>query len=397
MIIEGNFCDINGEKRRKIEVKNGLISRLNAEGKSNFKFDDTHMIFPGFIDLHVHARQDNSGEWNYKETFYTASMAALNGGVIAFLDQPNTPRPAADPGTLRAKQKLASKTPIDICLNAGIGPKTFPITGHNFYKLFTTKSVEGIYFTDYRNIEDKLKEYVQYIDDLHLCVHCEDHKMIELKGRTASSEVMAIVRMIEIGEKLKIPHMHIYHVSTKEGMEVIEAGKEHYKGLTCSVTPHHLFFDKENVNHYLQNENIFMYPPLKKPDDKEYLMDALKKGAIDYLATDHAPHTLKDKRKGVSGVPQLDTFGMFTMWLCDKEVKPERIAEICSYNPAKFLGRKIGKIKQGYEASFTVLKNDYTEVTKKTLKTKCGWSPFESVFFPGRADAVFIKGIAFIV
>lgn len=224
-------------------------------------------------------------------------------------------------------------------------------------------------------------------------MHCEDDKVIkEVRKRTINSEVRAIIEMIKIGEKLKIPNLHIYHVSTEGGVRNIREAKKSYSGLSCSATPHHLYFDTKNVIYSAQNNNIFMNPPLRGCQHVEALHDAIKDGTIDCIASDHAPHTLKDKRKGMSGVPQLDIFGMFAMHLVrDREVKPERIAELFSYFPGSFLGRKIGKIEPGYEASFTVLKEDCRQVTKRMLKTKCRWSPFEGIYFPGSVAGVFYR------
>jgi dihydroorotase-like cyclic amidohydrolase len=96
----------------------------------------------------------------------------------------------------------------------------------------------------------------------------------------------------------------------------------------------------------------------------------------------------------MSGVPQLDTFGMFAMHLMrDREISPERIAELFSHFPGRFLGRKIGKIEPGYEASFTVLKEGCKEVTKGMLKTKCRWSPFEGIYLPGSVAGVIYRKI----
>jgi dihydroorotase len=281
MIIEGNFCG----KKIVIEARDGVIKRVDVEEMPQMRFADNCIIFPGFIDLHVHLREDKSRRWNYKETFQTGAEAALNGGVIAFLDQPNTPIPCVDRKTLNEKKALARNAPIDIYFNAGIGPETHPVRGHKFYKLFTTESVGGIYLTDYKSIEEKLKEYADKVPDLHLCVHCEDDKVIkEVRKRTINSEVKSIIEMIEIGEKLKIPNLHIYHVSTKAGVRNIREAKQNYSGLSCSATPHHLFFDSKNAIYAVQSNSIFMNPPLRGREHVEALHYAIKDGTIDCIA-----------------------------------------------------------------------------------------------------------------
>ena len=112
-----------------------------------------------------------------------------------------------------------------------------------------------------------------------------------------------------------------------------------------------------------------------------------------------APHTLEEKTQGVSGQPHLDTYGAFATWLItEQNFRPERIAEVCSANPGRFVNlytapRKFGRIEPGYVASLTVL-NLERPLTIRTedLKTKCGWSPFEGITFPGSVEAVFLNG-----
>jgi dihydroorotase len=117
------------------------------------------------------------------------------------------------------------------------------------------------------------------------------------------------------------------------------------------------------------------------------------------LATDHAPHTIEEKARGMSGQPHLDTYGAFVAWLIlEQGFSPERIAEVCSANPGRFVNpytapHKFGRIQPGYTASLTVLDlSRPTTIRREDLKTKCGWSPFEGVTFPGSVAAVFAKG-----
>jgi len=131
------------------------------------------------------------------------------------------------------------------------------------------------------------------------------------------------------------------------------------------------------------------------------LLAALRNGELDYLATDHAPHTLEEKEsaKCPSGQPHLDTYGPFVTWLIvERGFTPERIAAVCCDNPGQFVnpytGRlKFGRIEPGYTASLTVLNLERTtKITREHLKTKCGWSPFEGLTFPGSVEAVFVRG-----
>ena len=126
--IEGNTINIDGQKRKRVEIGNdGLISRVgNPTGKADVVLKD-ELIFPGFIDLHVHARECSDHSWDYKEDFTTAGQAAINGGVVAFADMPNNPLPPVDDKSYADKYLLAQKCPVDVLLYAGIGPWTQPL------------------------------------------------------------------------------------------------------------------------------------------------------------------------------------------------------------------------------------------------------------------------------
>jgi dihydroorotase len=140
-------------------------------------------------------------------------------------------------------------------------------------------------------------------------------------------------------------------------------------------------------------------PPIRQTKENRLaLIEALKNGDIDYLATDHAPHTVAEKEKGVSGMPHLDTYGPVASWLMkEHNFTPQEIARVCSFNPGQFMNQftnvKYGKIEPGFAGSLTVLDmNKPIKIEKSMLKTKCGWSPFEGIQFPGRVVYTIVRG-----
>jgi dihydroorotase len=124
----------------------------------------------------------------------------------------------------------------------------------------------------------------------------------------------------------------------------------------------------------------------------------LRDGTADYLATDHAPHTIEEKQRGVSGQPHLDTYGPFVTWLLvEQGFSPERIAATCAANPGVFVAPyqqdRFGRLLPGFVGSLTVLNlRRPTMVRRDDLRTRCGWSPFEGVTFPGSVEAVCVRG-----
>src|SRR5438270_10812559 len=131
-----------------------------------------------------------------------------------------------------------------------------------------------------------------------------------------------------------------------------------------------------------------MSPPLRPPADREAMLTALRDGTADYLATDHAPHTIPEKQGGMSGQPHLDTSGPCVTWLLvEQGFTPERVASVCSANPGAFVNafraEKFGRLLPGYVGSLTVLDlRRATTVRREDLRTRCRWSPFEGVTFP---------------
>jgi dihydroorotase len=188
------------------------------------------------------------------------------------------------------------------------------------------------------------------------------------------------------------------HYSVGEGLPLIGAAKAKGLQVTAEVTPHHVYFDTAQITP-ANRPWMQMNPPLRSPTDRAALLDALRDGTADYLATDHAPHTLAEKEAGVSGQPHLDTYGPFVTWLMvEQSFTPQRIAAICSANPGTFVNpyqkEKWGRLLPGYIGSLTVLDlQKPVTIRREDLKTKCGWSPFERVTFPGSVAAVFVRGV----
>lgn len=401
--IEGTIILKNKEFRRRIEIsqKTGLISKIcKATGKADILLADEY-IFPGFIDLHVHAREDQSHTQDYKENFLTASNASINGGVVMFLEMPNNPIPPIDDKTYMQKFLLTKKSLVPIILYAGIGKNTKMLTKKVPYKVFLGKSIGDMYFNGEEELDATLKNY----KGCFISFHCEDPKIMDIHKeekmhadrRPIEAELRAIDIVIKLVEKYHL-HGKICHVSTIKGIEKIIKAKKRGVSLTTEITPHHLYFDQTMLSE--NSKNILQVnPPIRQTEKNRLaLIKALKAGQIDYLATDHAPHTKDEKIKGISGMPHLDTYGSFVTWLMkEHNFTSSDILRICSSNPGNFVNNfsknKYGELKKGFVGSLTIvdMKNP-VKIVESNLKTKCGWSPFDKVTFPGKATITMIKG-----
>jgi dihydroorotase len=404
--VEGRIINHDEEFDGAVEINTdtGLIERVGPiEGKSDIDASSC-LIFPGFGDLHIHAREDASGSQMYKEDFSSASDAALHGGVVQVADMPNNPVAPINDATYAAKELLTEKSVVHVTLYAGIGPQTNPLARHVPYKAFMGPSIGDLFFTSQAQLEMAVAKY----RGKNVSFHCEDPEILEAnKGaatheqkRPAAAEVSATEFALYLIEKYELVGK-LCHYSTREGLKRILAARARGVRVTCEVTPHHLFFDDS----MLTEDNrlwLQMNPPLRSPEDRLTLIAALKNGDLDYIATDHAPHTIAEKGKGVSGVPLLDTYGAFAAWLMvEQGFSAKDIARVCAFNPGTFVreflpakfGKGYGRIETGYVGSLTILDlNKSYKVSRASIKSKCAWSPFEGYTLPGSVRYTVING-----
>jgi len=388
----------------EIDTNTGLITYVGPKtGASDLDLGDA-IIFPGFGDLHIHAREDVSQSQVYKEDFATVSAASIHGGVTHVADMPNNPVAPVDDARYADKEKLTAKSAVHVTLYAGIGPETKPLMRHVPYKAFMGPSVGDLFFASQEQLEGVIASY----RGCNVSFHCEDPAILrESSGaatheqrRPARAEITATEFALYLIERYELVGK-LCHYSTKDGLAKIAAAKARGVRVTAEATPHHLFFDDT----MLTDENrlwLQMNPPLRGHEDRLALIEALRSGLVDYIATDHAPHTLAEKLEGMSGVPHLDTYGAFATWLmAEHGFTAQDIARVCAYNPGLFVkeflpasfGKGYGVIEPGYVGSLTILQpNSPVTIERSAMKTKCGWSPFEGYTLPGRVLHTVLQG-----
>lgn len=345
------------------------------------------LILNGFIDIHAHLRYGE--EW--KESFLTGTLAALNGGVCTLADMPN--KVVVDERTYKEKFYAISSLnlPVDIFLYSLITKDSKPFSCR-FYKIFMN------------NFDNEALEKVLHCRKYKSSIisfHCEDKEILEKfktkkaqwQQRPPEAEITAIEKALCLIKKYNLKG-NICHVSTAEGLKLIKEAKK-TTDVTCEATLHHLFFDLENVKRFKNADLIFTNPPLREKEDRLALLEALRNNDIDFLVTDHAPHTIEEKNYALetclpqyAGVPNLDCYGTFVTWLIKEQgVSLKTIENITYYNPLKFLGVNKKDIE-----TYVVLNLDKPSLIEKyKLRTKCSWSPFEGFTFPGSVELVCVK------
>lgn len=427
-VLNGNAVFPDGVRPVRISMQAGKV--LAVEDAPADEPSGSVLIFPGFADIHVHAREypkpaplepDALAKWEAacsKETFATAGRAAINGGVTLFAAMPNDPVPPDNEQSYSHKKAIAMGSPCPVILFAAVTAHSEPWADLP-YKVYLDAQPSSVSFTSWKDLETTLARY----RGCRVFFHAEDPDVLRQAGgrgprwytRPARAEVSAVSKIMELTNKFDL-RTHICHVSTAEALNLTAShNRQSDLKVTTEVTPHHLFFSVDDHGQVscaggtvaARQEFLGCNPPLRSEEDRRFLLEALKSGLVDVLASDHAPHTLEDKRNGAPGMPHLDTFGAFAGWLVKAcGFTPERIAEILARVPARIMSRDLsvpqGAIEPGYAASFTLLnlegETDVREsdvLNKGSLETRCRWSPFSGIVLPASVKTTIIRGIEY--
>jgi dihydroorotase len=357
---------------------------------------DGHLLLPGMIDVHVHFREPGAP---HKETWGTGSRSAVAGGVTAAADQPNTDPPTTSGATYDAKTDLARGTSLaDFGVNGGVTPDWDPESLLD-RPLFALGEVFLADSTGEMGIDaDLFRAAVRRAAaaDLPVTVHAEDATRFDeaalpaaptATGRDADADAWSAYRRpeaevaaAELAAEVAADadaRLHLAHTSTPGAADVAADA-----GLTCEATPHHLFLSRED----LPDLGTFgrMNPPLRSERRRAALFDRLADGAIDMVATDHAPHTRAEKEttltEAPSGVPGVETALPLLLAAADEgRLSYERVRDVTAANPAAVfdLPNK-GRVAEGMDADLVLVDpGERTEIRGADLHSKCGWTPFE--------------------
>lgn len=438
-----------------IDRMTGLIAKVEKAGKrrvADHRFLDDCLIFAGFGDVHIHAREDETGKQAYKEEYSTAADAALHGGVVHVSAMPNTPNPVVGKKEFdwHRKRVAALAKPVAILNYLGIDSKTKPLgkPGEYFYKLYFGKSVGDLTVTYGSELDTILSRY----KGQHVSFHVEYEPIVQASASGKTHSDRRPVAAVNEGLRILLPLIEKYKIKAKlchwstggESFEMIADYRKRGCNIALEVSPLHLLFDTSmtDADPSLWTK-IQMNPAVQAPEHRLALIKGLKGGFIQFIATDHAPHTEEEKfsafakfkaeypgksnkdialdikkkdaqlfldtccENNHSGAPWLDTYALVASWLMREHgFTPQDIARVSAYMPGTFVnphlkkqfsdrkfGKGFGEIKKGFMGSLTVLNiKTQTLVRREELKTKVGWSPLQGRILPGAIEAVFIAG-----
>ncbi len=273
------------------------------------------ILLPAMFDLHVHAREPGQEE---KENISTCAEAAINGGVTGFVMMPNTVPVIDNAGVVRTVLERARRARIGPGIHTS-GAITKGRKGEELAGIAGMKAAGCVLLTDDGSPVDNpqvLRRAMEYARefDMPIASHCEVRELsgkgcmhegkvsysLGLQGIPSISEEICINRDIRLAEFTGV-HLHIPHVTTAEGMDTIKRAKDRGIRVTCEVAPHHLIFNHEDIGDY--DTHYKMRPPLRTPEDNAALLQGLKDGLFDVIATDHAPHTPFEKNQDFASAP----------------------------------------------------------------------------------------------
>jgi dihydroorotase len=375
IIKKASLYTYNGIEVVDILIKDGKVASIEKEiiAVNDEIIDATGLLLtPGFIDLHVHLREPGGEK---KETIETGTRAAAKGGFTTIAAMPNT-RPVPDnPEMLDwLRKRIEDSASVRVLPYASITKREL---GQELTSFKELKQAGAFAFTDdgvgvqtASMMLEAMKNAAAL--DMTIVAHCEENSLINkgcvhegsfsktnsLRGIPSVCESVHIARDVLLAEATGC-HYHVCHISTKESVRVVRDAKRAGIKVTAEVTPHHLLLCEDDIPSL--DANFKMNPPLRSEDDRRALIEGLLDGTIDFIATDHAPHTLEEKAEGMElapfGIVGLETaFPLLYTNLVKKEIITlSQLVEFLSLKPAEAFNLPYGKIEVGAPADLVLV------------------------------------------
>ena len=414
ILINGTVLDPfnDSEKKADIHIENGKIKEIGkVSAPENSEIIDCKGLFisHGFFDAHVHFREPGGED---KEDLNSGSMAALAGGFTGVCAMPNTDPPIDSPELTRYIIDRSEECPIHIhpigAVSKSQAGKELTEMGAMIAEGAIAFSDDGLPIGDAKVMQNAL-EYSSMFD-VPIINHAEDQCLkgsgvmhmgkvstnLGLPSSPGITESSMVHRDLELAVYVGA-RLHVPHVSSARSVEHIKALKKKSKKISAEVTAHHLYFTDEDLVSY--NTNLKVAPPIRSKNDKKALINAVKSGVIDCIATDHAPHTIEEKE----GTFDIAPFGMIGLETCygavnkilahNNDMSQMSLIKRLTVNPRKIMGLSQDLFKTGTDAEITIFDPELEwRFLEKDIYSKSHNSPFINQQLKGKVKATIVKG-----
>jgi dihydroorotase len=416
----------NGRLVDPVAGRNGHFDVLIVDGRvarvgKDLPADDarvvdvpaSHVVCPGFIDMHVHLREPGQ---EHKETIASGVAAAVAGGFTAVACMPNT-TPVNDQAAV-TKLIVERAAVADLAHVYPIGAVSVGSHGEQLAEIADLRAAGCVAISDDgRPVATALlmRRALEYASMFGMPVidHCEDPSLkgdgvahegpiaglLGLRGIPSVAESIMVERDAALAQ-LTRGHVHIAHMSALESLGAVRAGKARGARITCEVTPHHFTMTDDSLERNGgYDTNLKMNPPLRSSMDRDAMIEGLRDGSIDAIATDHAPHHADEKAlefdRAPFGIVGLETAVSLCLdrLLHSGVIGWPRLVELLSANPARILGVSGGTLAEGGPADITVLAPEIgVTIRAAQLRSKSRNTPFDGWSLKGAVAATIVGG-----
>ena len=394
-------------------VAEGKVAEsLSSAAKKRAKqIDGTGLVAcPGLVDIHVHFREPGQ---THKETIATGSRAAAAGGFTTVVCMPNTSPVADNAGTIQLMKDVITRDAVIRVYPTGC--ITVGMKGQALAPIGSLKRAGVVAITDDGDCvqsNDLMRRAVEYAKmfDLPVMDHCQDHSMTQgavmnegvmstrlgLRGWPNAAEDMIVARNVILSEYTGA-HIHLQHISSKFSVDVIRRAKQRGARISAEATPHHIALTDDALATY--DPNFKMNPPLRTEEDRRALIDGLRDGTLDIIATDHAPHTDYEKDKefdfAPNGILGLETALPVTLEVLVRQNKFKLpfVIDLMTRRPARLMNLPGGTLAVGSAADICL----FDPAEKWRYDTKAGFSkssnsPWSGQTLTGRVKTTIVDG-----
>ncbi len=414
-IKNGRIVDpVNGrDEVGDIYVNGGrIVGSFSPEQKKRSLVIDAEglLVCPGLVDIHVHFREPGQ---THKETIQTGSYAAAAGGFTSVICMPNTAPPADNAGTIQYIQDAIHREAVVRVYPTGC--ITLGMNGERLAPIGSLKRAGVVAITDDGKCvqnNELMRRAVEYASMFSLPVmdHCEDSSLtrgavmnegvmstqLGLGGWPAAAEDIIVSRNVILSTHTGA-HIHLQHVSSATSVDIIRRAKQRQVKITAEATPHHLALTDSSIAEY--NTNFKMNPPLRTEDDRQALIEGLRDGTLDCVATDHAPHTNYEKDKEFDfapfGIVGLETALPITLQILHRESGFSLLDTIglLTSKSAAVMNLEAGSIGEGAKADLAIIDPEESwTVTPESLHSKSANSPWLGLKLKGRVRKTLLEG-----